>query len=101
MKHAAVSQAIVIGLPDAKYGETVAAFLRTHARPEGHKPSDEQVKEWIVEELGVHKAPTHIFWFGEGDVPVTAPQTGSGKIKKHELKALAKEVVEAKAQIEL
>lgn len=100
MKHPSLTQAIVVGLPDAKYGETVAAFLRPQPDLSSEKPSDIDVKEWIVSELGVHKAPTRIFWFGEGDVPTVVPQTGSGKIKKHELKALARDVAGVGSQIQ-
>lgn len=43
--------------------------------------------------LGRHKAPAHIFWFGEEGVENEVPQTGSGKVKKHVLRDWAVRVV--------
>lgn len=55
------------------------------------QPALDGVQKWVRKVLGRHKAPTKVFWLGtdfEGEVPLT----GSGKIKKFELKAWAEAV---------
>ncbi|KAH8652656.1 putative long-chain-fatty-acid-CoA ligase [Tricladium varicosporioides] len=82
VQHPTVIQASVVGLTDQKYGEVVCAFLeprRSHPRP-----SLNQIRDFVREKLGWHKAPVHVFWLGEGE---DFPKTGSGKIQKHILKS--------------
>lgn len=62
-------------------------------RPGSEKVSDEQVREWTRLVLGRHKAPVHVFWFGEEGVDREVPQTGSGKVKKHVLREWGERVV--------
>ncbi|KAG9668092.1 long-chain fatty-acid-CoA ligase, partial [Aureobasidium melanogenum] len=91
IKHEAVERAIVVGLPHSKYGEVVAAFLQRVAG--AAKPSDEDVREWIKQTLGRHKAPAHVFWLGEDGVTDQIPVTGSGKIKKFEMRKIGEELL--------
>ncbi|KFX91561.1 hypothetical protein V490_05835, partial [Pseudogymnoascus sp. VKM F-3557] len=50
------------------------------------RPSDDDLRTWVRAVLGRHKAPAHIFWFGNAEVGMQeVPQTGSGKVKKHVL----------------
>ncbi|THW76030.1 acid Co-A ligase [Aureobasidium pullulans] len=91
IKHDAVERAIVVGLPHTKYGEVVAAFLQ---RATGaSKPSDEEVREWTRQTLGRHKAPAHVFWLGENGVTDQIPITGSGKIKKFEMRKIGQDLL--------
>lgn len=87
-----IATAIVTGLKDAHYGEVVGAFLEL-APAEGGRLSDQQVREWVQQKLGRHKAPTHIFWLGEDGVPATVPLTGSGKVKKYEMARFGEEIL--------
>ena len=82
MQHPAVVQASVVGIPDKKYGEIVCAFLQH--RSSHKRPSEEDLRSFVRDALGWHKAPVHIFWL---EPNVDFPKTGSGKIKKYELKA--------------
>ncbi|KAI1393323.1 4-coumarate-CoA ligase [Hypoxylon trugodes] len=94
--HPAVARAVVAGLKDAHYGEVVGAFLELagEARKGGEgRPSDEQIREWVQQKLGRHKAPTHVFWLGEGGVPAEVPLTGSGKVKKYEMTRFGEEIL--------
>ncbi|KAI9651351.1 hypothetical protein NHQ30_001392 [Ciborinia camelliae] len=85
--HPALSRAIVVGIPDPKYGEVVGAFLDTQEdSTTDRKISDEEVRDWTRKELGWHKAPHHVFWFGEEGLKMGTPKTGSGKVKKFELR---------------
>ncbi|KAI1465224.1 4-coumarate-CoA ligase [Daldinia caldariorum] len=104
LAHPAIARAVVTGLKDAHYGEVVGAFLqladewKTAARKEGdgednNKPSDQQVREWVQQKLGRHKAPTHVFWLGEDGVPADIPLTGSGKVKKFEMARFGEEIL--------
>jgi len=67
----------VVGLPDDKWGEVVAAFLR---------PAPDQVLDkdelfgYVREHLAPHKTPRH--WFTVDSFPLT----GSGKIQKFKLR---------------
>ena len=43
----------------------------------------QDIRAFVREKLGWHKAPVHLFWLGEKE---DFPKTGSGKIKKHEIR---------------
>jgi fatty-acyl-CoA synthase len=67
----------VVGLPDAKWGEQVAAFLRPKPRQRIDKDA---LVAYLREHLAPHKTPKH--WF----VLDAFPLTGSGKIQKFKLR---------------
>lgn len=86
----------MIGVPHQKYGEVVGAFILVAA---GYtRPSDEELRAWTRETLGRHKAPQHVFVFGEEGVDRTIPVTGSGKVRKVDLRKMAGGVLERRAQ---
>ncbi|KAG0646567.1 Acyl-ligase sidI [Hyphodiscus hymeniophilus] len=87
-----VHRAAVVGIPHAKYGEVVGAFLLppTSDTETRERPNDEELRVWVRQVLGRHKAPVHIFWIGDDEVGLhEVPQTGSGKVKKHVLRDAA------------
>ncbi|KAL4786318.1 hypothetical protein BJX76DRAFT_365965 [Aspergillus varians] len=93
--HPSLTLASVIGVPDQKYGEVVGAFI---AVAEGAaRPSDEELRAWTRETLGRHKAPQHVFVFGEEGVDRTVPVTGSGKVRKVDLRKIAAGVLDGRA----
>jgi len=81
MQHPSVLEVSVVGVKDEKYGEIVYAFFQQRSKK--NRPSLKEIREFVRETLGWHKAPAHVFWFGKGE---DFPRTGSGKIKKHVLK---------------
>ncbi|CAK1363026.1 unnamed protein product [Cercospora beticola] len=91
VQHPAIDRAIVVGLPHPRYQEVPAAFLQRAA--EAQRPSDEEVRKWTRTNLGRHKAPAHIFWLGEDGVTSDIPVTGSGKIKKFEMRKIGQELL--------
>ncbi|KAE8151756.1 hypothetical protein BDV25DRAFT_128555 [Aspergillus avenaceus] len=93
--HPAIELASVIGIPDPKYGEVVGAFI---AVAEGStRPSTEELRAWTRETLGRHKAPQHVFVFGEEGVDRSIPVTGSGKVRKVDLRKTAGMVLERRS----
>lgn len=92
--HPDISLSSVIGIPDPKYGEVVGAFIQFEPQSQGKRPSDEDLRNWTREKLGRHKAPLYFFTFGEEGVPTTVPVTGSGKVRKVELRTIAADVLE-------
>lgn len=93
MSHPSVSEASVVGLEDEKYGEVVASFLKL---AEGAaKPSDEEMRRFVFEKLGRHKAPQYVFWIGDAGVGEHFPKTGSGKYQKHVLEKIGNQLVGA------
>ncbi|KAK8057830.1 hypothetical protein PG996_011767 [Apiospora saccharicola] len=100
MAHPAITKAIVTGLKDAHYGEAVAAFLEDSSSSgeggsseETSTPTDEEMRDWVRQKLGKHKAPAHVFWLGRDGVPLDVPLTGSGKIQKFKMARLGEEVL--------
>ncbi|KAK9794181.1 putative Acyl-CoA synthetase YngI [Seiridium cardinale] len=91
MAHPTITKAIVTGLKDAHYGEVVGAFLYDNEK--GQRPSDQEMRDWVRQKLGKHKAPTHIFWLGQDGVPADVPLTGSGKVKKYEMAKFGEETL--------
>lgn len=91
LAHSSINEASVVGLPDDKYGEVVACFLRLE---EGQgKPSTAEVADFVSEVVGRHKAPKHVFWIGDEGVGDDYPKTGSGKHQKHILRAIGQELL--------
>ena len=76
--HPAVTEAVVVGVPDETWGEVVAAFVRP--APDQPAPSSQELRAWCRERLAPYKTPLH--W-----VFVDAfPTTPSGKIQKYKLR---------------
>ncbi|MEZ0073277.1 class I adenylate-forming enzyme family protein [Planotetraspora sp. GP83] len=72
-----VAQAAVFGLPDARWGETVAAAVV----PAGeHAPDAEEVVRYVGDRLAGYKRPTRVF------VVDALPRTASLKVRKQELR---------------
>jgi acyl-CoA synthetase (AMP-forming)/AMP-acid ligase II len=76
-EHPAVADVAVVGVPDAKWGEQVAAFVRPAP---GRTPDPEELFAYCREHLAPHKTPR--YW----TVLEEFPQTPSGKIQKFVLR---------------
>jgi fatty-acyl-CoA synthase len=77
-----VEDAQVVGVPDAKYGEVVGAFIRKQA---GADITESDVQEFARARMARYKAPKYVFFVDE------YPMTASGKIMKYKLRDSAKE----------
>ncbi|KAK2755923.1 Acyl-CoA synthetase member 2 mitochondrial [Arachnomyces sp. PD_36] len=95
--HPAIDQASVVGLKDEKYGEVISAFIQSQHGQD--RPTLNEIKDWVRQELGRHKAPAYIQWVGPGDPISQYPTTGSGKIRKDILRDIGNEMVEDAAKI--
>ncbi|MCP4086443.1 MAG: AMP-binding protein [Actinomycetia bacterium] len=78
MRHPAIAEIAVVGLPDERMGEIVAAFVRWADGVE--VPTVAGLRDFIRAELSPQKTPS--CWFGLD----TFPLTGSGKIQKFALR---------------
>lgn len=76
--HPKIAEVSVVGLPDEKYGEVVAAFvIRRHHLPPGEQDiTPEEVRSWVKERMSHHLVPKHVFFVQE------YPKTASGKIRQ-------------------
>ena len=82
-----VLDAQVIGIPDAKYGEIVGAFIRT--RPGYEVMTEEDVREWSIPRIARYKVPKRVFFVDD------FPMTPSMKVQKFKLREMAEELVAA------
>ncbi|KXG49181.1 AMP-dependent synthetase/ligase [Penicillium griseofulvum] len=94
--HPSIELASVIGISDPKYGEVVGAFIAIASG--ASRPTDDELRTWTRETLGRHKAPQYVFVFGEEGTSSTVPVTGSGKVRKVELRQMAMEVLAERAK---
>ncbi|MEM6475874.1 MAG: AMP-binding protein [Pseudomonadota bacterium] len=77
IEHPAIAEVAIAGVPDEKWGEIVACFMRLAEGAE--RPSDDELKAFVRERLSPQKTPAHWVWLKE------FPLTGSGKIQKFQL----------------
>ncbi|KAK2594728.1 hypothetical protein QQS21_007578 [Conoideocrella luteorostrata] len=93
-----VKEVSVVGVPDERLGESVAAFVIPHRDWTTSDATDEQgaqekvltkgrVQGWVKTNLSSHLAPKHVFWVDE------YPKTASGKIQKFKLREMAIEAL--------
>ncbi|WYZ39523.1 hypothetical protein EsH8_III_001437 [Colletotrichum jinshuiense] len=90
-----VKEVSVVGVPDEKLGESVAAFVVVKsgwaADGEGERAiTREGVRAWVREHLSSHLVPKYVFWVDD------YPKTPSGKIQKFKLRDMAKKLIEEK-----
>lgn len=111
-----VQEVSVVGVPDERYGEAVAAFVIPHKAvrtiggdgvvkagkapttisddegavegwDKGETLSKQDIQDWVKTNLSSHLTPKHVFWIDEH------PKTASGKIQKYKLRQLAKDLI--------
>ncbi len=80
--HAAVADVQVVGIPDARYGEEIAAWIKCHA---GHSVSDEQLRDYCKGRIAHFKVPRHFILVEE------FPMTVTGKVQKFRMRELTVE----------
>jgi len=78
--HPAVAEVAVVGAPDERWGETVAAFIRGVP---GGTPNEGELRAHCREHLAAYKCPQH--WVFVEDFALTP----SGKIQKFQLRERA------------
>ncbi|MEM9263050.1 MAG: AMP-binding protein, partial [Pseudomonadota bacterium] len=78
LEHDAISEIAVVGIPDDKWGEQVACFMK--AAEGAALPSAQDLKTFVRERLSPQKTPLYWSWVEEW------PLTGSGKIQKFKLR---------------
>ena len=77
-RHAAVKEAIVIGIPDAYHGEMPKAFVTLN---DGYEVEGDALKNWLNPQLGKHERVAAV------EVRVELPKTLVGKLSRKELVA--------------
>lgn len=78
LRHEAIGDAAVVGIPDDKWGETVKAFV---VLKEGQSLSRREIADWVGASIAAYKKPRFV------DYVQTIPRNVSGKILKDELTA--------------
>jgi fatty-acyl-CoA synthase len=76
--HPAVSEAAVVGVPDADWGESLAAFVVLR---DGAGATAEEIQSWVTAELADYKRPRRVLFVD------ALPRNPTGKVLKRELKA--------------
>lgn len=75
--HPAVEQASVVGVPDAKYGEELCAWIKLRA---GAAISEDEIRQFCRDKLAHYKVPRYVRFVSE------FPQTVTGKIQKFKIR---------------
>ncbi|MDO3659591.1 AMP-binding protein [Bacillus sp. C28GYM-DRY-1] len=76
-RHPDVLDVQVVGVPDAKFGEEAAAWIKLK---DGKTASPEELKDYCKGKIARHKIPRYVIFTDE------YPMTASGKIQKYKLR---------------
>jgi acyl-CoA synthetase (AMP-forming)/AMP-acid ligase II len=77
LRHPAVQEAAVVGLPDTRWGEAPHAFVVLRA---GAAASEEEIRQFVRDHMAHYKAPKSVTFIAE------LPKTATGKIQKYVLR---------------
>ncbi|MFN8574673.1 MAG: long-chain-fatty-acid--CoA ligase [Gemmatimonadaceae bacterium] len=77
LRHPAVQEVAIVGLPDEKWGEAPHAFVVLRA---GAQASESELREFVRERLAHFKCPKSVRFVSE------LPKTATGKIQKYVLR---------------
>ncbi|KAF2841104.1 acyl-CoA synthetase/AMP-acid ligase-like protein II [Patellaria atrata CBS 101060] len=91
LAHPDVYEVSVVGLPDERYGETVAAFIVPRKKSE---LKTSEVRGWVKDRLSHQLVPKYVFWVD------TYPKTASGKIQKFKLRETGIQLIRDKKGLE-
>jgi fatty-acyl-CoA synthase len=80
ISHEAIADVYVIGVPSAKYGEEVMAWIKVR---DGHELTEEQIDRYCRGQIATCKIPR--YWKFVDDFPMTV----SGKIRKVEMREVS------------
>jgi fatty-acyl-CoA synthase len=75
--HPKVGEVQVVGIPDARLGEVVVAWVRP--RP-GVEVTEAEIRQWCQGQIAYYKIPEHVRFVDE------FPATLSGKIQKYKIR---------------
>jgi fatty-acyl-CoA synthase len=87
-EHAAVKQAYVVGVPDARLGEVGFAFVELR---QAGSATEEDIVRFCQARLADYKVPRHVRFVADW------PLTAAGKIERYRLGELAREASSARA----
>lgn len=76
--HPEIHEAAVFGIPDERRGETVAAAVTL---VDGSDLTEDTIRDYVLEEIAPYKHPRVV------EIREELPKTGSGKIRKTELRS--------------
>ena len=79
-QHPAVGDVQVVGVPDAKYGEELCAWVRLR---EGREATGDELREWCRGRIASFKIPR--YWRFVDEFPMTV----TGKIQKYKMREVA------------
>ncbi|MDR2358329.1 MAG: AMP-binding protein [Prevotellaceae bacterium] len=80
ISHEAVADVYVIGVPSAKYGEEVMAWVKIR---DGYELTEEQLRRFCKDQIATYKTPR--YWKFVDDFPMTV----SGKIRKVDMREIS------------
>ncbi len=80
--HPSVADVQVVGVPDAKYGEEILAWVKLR---DGHEESAEEIRQYCRGRIAHFKVPRYVLFTAD------FPMTVTGKIQKYRLRELGVE----------
>ncbi|EXA30744.1 hypothetical protein BFJ63_vAg16972 [Fusarium oxysporum f. sp. narcissi] len=99
LRHPAIRESCVVAVKDKVHGEVVGAFLQLCSLKK--RPSDIEIRDWVLNDLSPVKVPAFIFWLGHQGVDAELPKTGSGKYQKHIIRNYANLLVEKRSKAKI